>query len=179
MHLKRLRTIAAVLALIVAVWACLHQFRVDHVGPLAIACLIVVGVWWLRPSFKPVCLGLPVAAFLLLCMDAYILRHRMAVEMRAWSLLMDTEKIEDVLRSPSGGSTVYVVGSHWLDSSYRAYVSDGGLFPKSGRIRTTGSDARYADGVTAQWSGEVFAAAEKFLALRYNERSGLLETFSK
>ena len=169
--------LGAVFLGMVAAVACWMQFRTDHFGPLAVASLILVGVWWLRPSYKWFCLALPLATLALLCVDAFVLRHRVAVRLRVWSPL-GMESLEDTLPSPSGRTVVYIVGTHWLDSSYEAYISDGGLFPKRYYLATKSDDAFYPRDVSGQWKGDVFTAAEQFLALRYTESSGRLETFT-
>jgi hypothetical protein len=108
-----------------------------------------------------------------------MLRHRLAVKFRAWSLIWDDGLIHDVLLSPTGKTTVYVVGNHWLDSAYWVYISDGGLFPRQAILYTKSMDAYYPRDITASWTGTVFTAAEDFVTLRYDESTRQMESFMK
>lgn len=177
--MNRLKLIAAVLLLIAAAVVCFSQFGVDHLGPLAGAAVILVAARRIRPSFRWVCLALPLVTLALLVVDAFVLRHRVAVAVRIWTPLMGDGRIEDTFTSPSGRTTVYLSGDHWLDTCYSAYISDGGLFPRHGYIATNAENARYPRDLTAGWNGDVFTASEQFTALRYTESSRKLETFVK
>lgn len=177
--MKRLIPFASFLLIAAAVISCLLQFRCDHLGPLAVSVLLLAVVWFIRPAWRRCCLAIPIAAALLLVGDALVLRHRIAVEFRAWAPIMDITSVEDVIHSPSGQTTVYIVGAHWLDSAYWAYISDGGLFPRHSVLHTRGDDAYYPRDITATWSGSTFTAAEQFVTLRYDESARTLESFTQ
>jgi hypothetical protein len=155
------------------------QFRVGHLGPLAIATLLCGLVWRFRPSLRVATLFLASLFLTAFTIDCLLLRHRMAVELRAWSIIWDTESIDDIIPSPSGRTTVYIVGSHWLDSAYWAYISDGGLFPRHRILHTIGPDAYYPKDLKASWTGTVFTAAEGFVTLRYDESTRQIESFTR
>lgn len=165
--------------LILAAFAFFAQFRVDHFGPLAVAVMLCGLVWRLRPSLRFATLILASFSVAVFCFDCFLLRHRFAVELRAWSPVWDTESIDDIIQSPSGRTTVYIVGSHWLDSAYWAYISDGGLFPRREFLHTKGADAYYPRDLTATWTGSVFTAAEDFVTLRYDESTHQIESFTR
>ena len=175
------RFIAAIWAgvLFLTAVAFFTQFRVDHLGPFAIAALLCGLVWRYRPSLRVATLLLAGVFFTVFTTDCLWLRHRLAVELRAWSLIWDTERLDDIIPSPSGRTTVYIVGSHWLDSAYWAYISDGGLFPKHEFLHTKSADASYPRDLTASWTGSVFTAAEDFVTLRYNESTRQIESFTQ
>lgn len=122
---------------------------------------------------------LPVIAFALLLVDAFCLRHRCAVGMRAWNAVFDADIIEDQIESHSGKTTVYVVGSHWLDSSYRVYVSRGHLFPSVGWLETKSEDPAYPRDVMAKWRGPFFVGgeSENSLSVAYDERDDHFYTY--
>ena len=176
---KRLVALLWIGVLFLVVLALFTQFRVDHIGPFIVAAALFGLVWRFRPSLKFVTLilvGLGVAAF---AIDCFVLRHRIAVECRAWSLVWDTDSIDDIIPSPSGRTTIYIIGSHWLDSAYWAYISDGGLFPRRQFLHTKGADAYYPRDLSASWSGSVFTAAEQFVTLRYDESTRQTESFTR
>ena len=164
---------------LLAAFAFFNQFLVDHFGPSIAATLLCGLVWHSRPSLRIATLilvGFSVAVF---AMDCLLLRHRVAVELRTWSLLWDIENIDDIIQSPSGRTTVYIVDSDWLDSAYRAYISDGGLFPRQVFLYTKHADAYYPRDITASWTGSIFTAAEQFVTLRYDESTHQIESFTR
>lgn len=169
--MKRLRVPASILCLLASLNACMHQFSHSHLLPIGIAVSLLLPLRWLKPTWFKWSLVLPAVAFSLLLVDAYLLRHRYAVESRSWSI-MDADEIEDRLESPSGRTTVYVVGNHWLDSSYRVYVSHGHLFPSVGWLETESSDPVYPRDIIARWRGPFFVAGEgeDSLSVAYDER---------
>jgi hypothetical protein len=176
---KRLAALLWIGVLILLAVALLAQFAVDHFGPFIVAFSLCGLVWRFRPSLKIatfILIGLGVAFF---AIDCLVLRHRLAVEFRAWSLIWDTETIDDIIYSPSGRTTVYIVGSHWLDSAYWAYISDGGPFPRHEFLHTKGADANYPRDLSASWTGSVFTAAENFVTLRYDESTGQIQIFTR
>lgn len=155
------------------------QFHVDHFGPLAIAGLLCGVVWRFRPALRLATITLAGLALTTFAIDCLLLRHRLAVELRSWSLIWDTTSIHGVLPSPSGRATVYIVGSHWLDSAYWAYISDGGLFPRRALLHTKSADAYYPRDWNVSWTGSIFTAAENFVTLRYNESTRQIESFTR
>ncbi|MFT3992345.1 MAG: hypothetical protein QM680_13150 [Luteolibacter sp.] len=114
------------------------------------------------------CLG--IAAFIA---DFTVLRHRISLELRTWNPVWDVAEIVDILPSPSGRATAYIVGGGFLDSAYWAYISDGSMFPKHSYIETGVSDVSYPKDMSGSWSGSVFSIAK----LRYDEKSRILAPF--
>ena len=107
----------------------------------------------------------------LLVVDAFFLRHRLAVEWRSWTPFFDIAHISEVLVSPSGRTTVYLINSGFTDSSYSVYVSAGTFFPISGHLEPTSSDMQRAD-LDIGWSGSLFTAGHKLLSFAYSETDG-------
>jgi len=107
----------------------------------------------------------------LLVVDAFFLRHRLAVEWRSWTPFFDITHISEVLVSPSGRTTVYLINSGFTDSFYSVYVSAGTLFPISGYLEPTSSDMHRAD-LDIGWSGSLFTAGHKLLSFAYSETDG-------
>jgi hypothetical protein len=104
--------------------------------------------------------------------DAFLFQHRLAVAARAWSPVWDIDVIEDVLPSPSKHSTAYVVGSHWLDSSYRVYLSGHGIFPQLAYLETPATDPYYPRDLHAKWGGPWFTFGDSQASVIFDERDG-------
>lgn len=175
--MKRLLTVVCVLLILGAVIACFQQFRISHGGPLAAAMLFLAPVVYLRPSFRWFCMGLLFATTGLLAADAFLNRHQLAIELRTWSVF-SSQLIEDTLPSPSGRSTAYIVGDHWLDSFYQVYISDGHLFPKHAYLPASSTDPVYPRDMIVAWSNDVLTVTVTSPVLRYSESTGLLEILS-
>ena len=170
--MKRFVAALWVAGLLLAVLCCWAQFSFDNFVPFAAAGILLFIIWRYRPALKfatGMVAGLSLLAFLL---DCTVLHHRLAVESRSWSPVWDGEDVVDILRSPSGRSTAYIVGGGFPDSAYWAYVSDGGLFPKHCYIDTGPTDACYPKDFSAAWSGSVFAVA----GVHYDEATSQLTT---
>lgn len=169
----------ATLCILASFTACATQFTHNHFLPLIIAVALLPPIQWIRPKWFKWALMLPAAAFLILLVDAFFLRHRIAVHMTTWSAPFFSDRIEDCLVSPSGRTTVYVVGSHWNDSAYSVYVSHGHLFPSVGRIETEFPADAYPLDLIANWRGPFFVAgqSEQSLSVAYDERDGHFYTF--
>ena len=155
-----------------ALLCCIYQFSFDHLGPFALAAVLLSTVAHYRPALRWLCwivAGFSVTTFLL---DAAIFRHRLTMEWRCWSPVWDDSDIAVILPSPSRRSTAYIVEGGFLDSAYWAYISDGGLFPKHCHIDTGHVDAYYPRDFSADWSGSVFSVVR----VRYDEASRQLST---
>ena len=170
--MKRFTSFACGGCILLSAIACCYLFGIDHLLPFGVALLLLAPVWRWRPAWRQWSLLIPALALITLVTDAFCFRHRLALQFRTWSLFWDTESIDDIIRSPSGKTTAYIVGSHWLDSGYWAYLSDGHLFPRHAPIETTAADAFYPRDVQAGWDGPVFTAREQFISLAYDERDG-------
>jgi hypothetical protein len=157
----------------------LCQFTFDHLLPLALAFIAVAPVWGLKRSWGAWAIGVPVLMAGALLIDAFLFHHRLAVEARAWQVFWDIDELEDTLRSPSGRSVVYVVGSHWLDSGYRVYLSVGRLFPYQAYIETTASNPSYPRDIDATWNGPLFTAGDGLPSVAFDERTGKLYTYDE
>ena len=175
--MRRLKTFAGTCCILLSALLCLYQFKFDHLYPLALGCVALIPVWWLRPSWRRWALGAPFLFSGALLIDAFLFHHRFAVEARAWQLVWDIDEIEDTLTSPSGRTTAYIVGSHWLDSSYRVYLSGPRLFPYRANIETTATDPIYPRGITATWNGPLFTAGDNLISVAFDERAGKLFTY--
>lgn len=108
--------------------------------------------------------------------DALIFRHRLAVGIRIAAML-SIDRIEDTLNSPSGDTTLYIVGTHWLDlDSYKVYISSGRLIPLRAYIVTDAADPVYPRDITAEWNGPLFTAGDNLVSVAFDERNGRLYT---
>ena len=123
-----------------------------------------------RPERKAFCLAIGSIAFITFLVDAKVLHHRLAMKWRTWSPFWHDSHIVDILPSPSGCATAYIIAAGFQDIGYSALISDGALFPKHCLIKTGHSNASYPRDLSATWSGTVFTAAE----MRYDEATGLL-----
>ena len=170
--MKRLVTTLWIGCLLFAFVCCFAQFGFDHLGPFALASVLFGGMWRFRSGLRPACLVLASLTLTTFFLDVFVFRHRLAVECRSWSPVWDCEDIADILTSPSGRSTAYIVGGGFLDSAYWTYISDGGLFPKHCYIDTGPTDAYYPKDFSASWAGPVFTAA----SVTYDESTHQLIT---
>jgi hypothetical protein len=146
---------------------CALQFRADWIWPLLAAIMISAASFRLRPGLRistGVVLAVGITAFVA---DSTIFRHRMRLEARTWSPIWDCDEIVDILPSPSGRTTAYIVGGGFLDSAFWVYISDGSLFPKHSYIETGATDVAYPKDISGSWTGSVFSVAK----LRYDEAS--------
>lgn len=157
--LRRLTTLFCGLLLLAVLLACYRQFLYDHLFPLVAAALLSLVIVLLRPKLRWLCLTILVLTSATLGIDAFLLRHRFTVTIRTSDPLWNTERIEDVFPSPSGRTTAYLVGSHWIDSGYWVYLSEGGLFLKRIGIRTSGADDNYPRDFQVRWEGPALIAA--------------------
>ena len=171
--MKRFIAILWVSGLLLAASCCLAQFSFDQFGPFATAGVLFFIIWRYRPALRVaagIVAGVSLLAFVL---DCKFFRHRLAVESRSWALVFDFEDVVDILPSPSGRSTAYIVGGGLLDAAhYSAYVSDGGLFPKHCSIEIGSYDSYYPKDFSAAWSGSIFTVA----GVHYDEATSLLTT---
>ena len=110
--------------------------------------------WWVA--------GAPVLITALFLTDAFFLHHRIAVTMRTSAVFFDSKIIEGILPSPSGRSTAYIVGDHWLASFYGVYMSaPGSLFPRHEPI-SRAENLCYPRDIHAAWTGPFFTAGPAF-----------------
>jgi len=173
----KLRTGTAIGLVLVSTLFCLGQFTCDHLLPLVLSGVMLVFACWLKPAWRTWMVAVPSLLVMAWLADAFMWRHRLAVEARAWHPVWDTEEIEGILVSPSGRTTIYVVGSHWLDSSYSIYISSGRLFPRRAYLATEGDDASYEKDISASWNRELFTAGDAGVSLAVDERSGNIYTY--
>jgi len=177
--MRRLKTCAATCFILTSAVLCLYQFKSDHLLPFGLGCLALVPVWWLAPSWRLSAISVPTVLMAALLIDAFLFQHRLAVEARAWEPVWDIDEIEGILASPSGRSTAYVVGSHWLDSGYRVYLSARGVFPHQAYIETTARNAAYPRDIKAVWNGPLFTAGDNLLSVAFDERTGKVYTYDE
>lgn len=177
--MKDLKTFAALDLVFLSVIFCLLQFKVDHLLPLVLGFAAIAPVWWLKPSWGRWALCIPALFAMGLAVDAFFFRHRLAVEARTWFPILDTAEGVDVLTSPTGRSTVYVVSDGFVDSSYSIYLSTRRLFPRRAYIETTSSDASYPRDISASWNGPLFTAGDGLVSVAFDERSGKLYTYGE
>ena len=165
--MRAIKTIGAILCLLAVLIAVFYQFRMSSLLPLVLASLLIVPIRWLRPSWFRAAWIIPICGFLLLVVDAYTLRHRIAVEARVWWPVWGSH-VEETFVSPSGRTTVYLVGFHWLDSSYCVFVSEGGLFPLLGDVYPTSQDV-FRRNLTVGWRGTLFVIGDRLISYAYSE----------
>jgi hypothetical protein len=166
--MRAIKTIGSVICLVAAVVALVYQFKMSSILPLIFASLFIAPIRWMRPIWFRAAWIIPVGGFLLLLVDAYVFRHRIAVEARAWGPVFDPTEIADTFVSPSGQTTVYLLRSSFVDSSYSVCVSAGGLFPLSGYVVSTSEDVFRRD-LTAGWHGTLFSIGHRLLSYAYSE----------
>lgn len=111
--------------------------------------------------------ALLLAAFL---SDAFIFRHRLAVEARTWQPILDGCNISEIRVSPSGRTTAYIVSDSWLDTFVSVYLSEGGLFPKYARIAVNPRNLKIG------WDGPLFTGGDGVVSVGFDERDGRLYT---
>jgi hypothetical protein len=170
LRMKRFVALLWIGCVILGAFFCIVQFGTDHFGPFAIAACIFGVVWHYRSALRASCCIIGAVAVSAFLMDAFVLRHRLSIELRSWSPVFDCEDIVDTLRSPSGRSTAYIVGGGFLDSAYWVYISDGGFFPKHTYINMDSTDAHYPKDFTASWTTSVFSV----VGVSYDESTGQL-----
>lgn len=166
--MRAFKTIGSVICLMAAFVAVVYQFKMSSILPLIFASLFIVPIRWVRPGWFRAAWIVPVGGFLLLLVDAYALRHRIAVEARAWQPVWDMTDISETFVSPSGQTTVYLLSSSWLDSSYAVCVSTGGLFPLSGYVVPSHEDTPRRD-LTVGWHGTLFSIGDHLISYAYSE----------
>lgn len=163
--------------LILSAVLCLAQFKSDSIMRLTLGFVAVLPVWWLSPSWRVGMLSIPILLSGVFLADAFMFRHRLAVEARNLPTFLDISVMEDIITSPSGRTTAYIVGNHWLDSSYCVYLSAGGLFPRTVVVQPISSGAAYPKDIKAVWSGPLFTIGEGQILAAYDERNGKLYTY--
>ena len=166
--MRAINIIASVLCLLAALTTLVWQFKLSTIVPLILACLFILPIRWMRPKWFRAALMIPLGGLLLLLVDAYAFRHRIAVEARAWQPVWDIMEISDTFVSPSGQTTVYLLNSSWLDSSYSVCVSAGGLFPLSGHIVSPHGDTLRSE-LMAGWHGTLFMIGDQLISYAYSE----------
>lgn len=166
--LRAIKTGGSVLCLLAAAIALIYQFKISNLWPLLFVGLFVTPIRWLSPGWFRAAWIIPLGGFSLLLLDAYAGRHWVAVEARAWSPIWDTPRIARILVSPSGKTTVYVLQHSWLDTSCSVWVSDGGLFPRSGYIEYTGKNDEEQE-LVAGWHGSLFLVGHRLISYAYDE----------
>ena len=175
--MKTLKILGSTLCLLAALVALIYQFQVSHLLPLLLASLFILPIRWLRPGWFRAAWILPIGGFLLLLVDAYALRHRIAVEVRAKVPLFVIARIAGTYVSPSGQTTVYLLESGFLDTFYSVRVSAGGLFPQSGYIPTQVDTPRRD--LIAEWRGPLFVAGDRLISYAYSETEHRAYTYDE
>ncbi|TLD72062.1 hypothetical protein FEM03_04875 [Phragmitibacter flavus] len=175
--MRIIKLLAAIFCLLISVSAAARQFKTDHIAPLVFSALALIPLLFIRPQwFRLSCL-IPLIGVGLILIDAYVLRHRIAVEYRCWNPLWDITSIREIISSPSGDTTVYLINSSFTDSSYWIYLSTGGLFPKHGYLTHTSSDM-YRRNLVIGWKDQWFYIGERLISFAYNEVSNEVLSYS-
>lgn len=172
---NRSNGVGSALLILLAIVACMFQFKVSSLIPLAVATGLFGLASLASPLTRKISAGLFLGSLLLLWMDVSVLHHRIAVWCRVSLRILDHSVIEQVLPSPSGQTVVYLVGEHWLDSRYKVFVSDGGLFPKMASVPAAKNSESERHKTTALWTGNIFQAVADGGALRYSEENRVFE----
>jgi hypothetical protein len=165
--MRAIKTIGALFCFLAVLIAVFYQFKMSSLWPLVLASLFIIPIRWLRPSWFRAAWIIPVCGFLILLIDAFALRHQIAVQARVWQPAWASH-IDEVFTSPSGRTTVYLVGFHWLDSSYCVYVSEGGLFPLLGTVHPTSQDV-FRRNLTVGWHKTLFVIGDRLISYAYSE----------
>jgi hypothetical protein len=171
-EMKRFVASLWIAVLSIAAFCCFCQFSFDSLWPFTVATVLFATICHFRPSLRRASVALSVVALVAFTLDVTLLRHRLAIECRTWNPIWDGEDIADVLRSPSGRSTAYIVVGGFLDSANRTYISDRILFPKHCSIEADSTDSSYPKDFSASWEGAVFTVA----SVTYDETTGQLST---
>ena len=174
--MKRLTSLACTALVLFSAAACLFQFKGDDLVPLALGCLSLFPVWWLRPAWRPWTPIIPLLCFAVLLVDAFALRHRLTMQAKIWNPIWQIGVIQEVYVSPSGRTTVYLVGQHWLDSSYSLYLSAGSLFPRRIDVGSDEPNLRYQD-LVGSWKGPFFTFGAGRIWAAFDERNGSLYSY--
>jgi hypothetical protein len=164
-------TPACLLCLSLSALACAAQFKTDHLLPLAIGFACALPIWKWRPSWRWVACLVPGLFSTVFLFDAFVFHHRLAVECRVRVEIFNSSSIEDILPSPSGDTTIYMVEDHWIERSYRIYISAHTLFPRCEMILTSLPDLAYPRDIRVDWKGPVFVAGDSLVTLAYDERN--------
>lgn len=164
---------------VAAIVTTLRVFTENSLWPLFQSMVFLIPLWFLGRNLSKKVVVIPLLGFVLLLIDSQILNHRVSVTARTLVFFgFDTIQISDVLRSPSGSSTAYIVSSSWLDTLHRVYISDGDLFPQSSMIKTHGEDVYYGEGLKAFWEGELLVVKEgAFTSISYSEETKRLQSY--
>ena len=176
--MRTIKTIGSVICLVAALVAVIYQFKMSSFMPLILASLFLVPIRWLRPSWFKAAWIVPVGGFLLLVVDAYALRHRIAVEARVWHPVWDITYVSETFVSPSGQTTVYLLTSSWLDLSYSVCVSAGGLFPLEGYVFSSRTETPRRDLIVG-WHGTLFSIGDKLISYAYSETDQRAYTYDE
>lgn len=166
--MRAIKIIGSVICLLAALVAFVYQFKLSSIVPTILACAFIAPIRWMRPGWFRAAWIIPLGGFLLLLVDAYAFRHRIAVEARAWQPVWDITDISEIFVSPSGQTTVYLLNSSWLDSFYSVCVSEGGLFPLSSYVVPTDEDTARRD-LTVGWHGTLFSIGDHLISYAYSE----------
>lgn len=176
--MRAIKTIGSVICLVAALVAVFNQFKMSSLLLLILASMFLVPVRWLRPSWFKAAWIVPAGGFLLLVVDAYALRHRLAVEARAWHPVWDITYVSDTFVSPSGQTTVYLLTSSWLDSFHTVCIPAGGLFPLEGYVHTSQGDTPRRD-LIAGWHGTLFSIGDELISYAYSEADQRAYTYDE
>jgi hypothetical protein len=166
--MQRLKFVISCLCIVAAVVSAQRVFSASTLLPIFWSLCYLAPLVWLRRSWLRWALIIPITTVSLLVVDSYFLRHRLAVEWRTWSPFFDITHISEVLVSPSGRTTVYLINSGFTDSSYSVYVSSGSLFPIFAYL-VPASQNMIRGELDIGWNGSVFTAGHKLLSFAYSE----------
>ena len=176
--MRAIKTIGSVICLLAALVAVVYQFKLSSIVPTILACSFIAPIRWMRPAWFRAAWIIPLGGFLLLLVDAYAFRHRIAVEARAWQPVWDITDISETFVSPSGQTTVYLLRDSWLDSSYSVCVSAGGLFPLSGYVVPSREDTPRRDLIVG-WHGTLFSIGDHLISYAYSETEHRAYTYDE
>jgi hypothetical protein len=175
--MRAIKTIGTFLCLLAVLIAVVNQFKMSSLLPFVLASLFIIPIRWLRPSWFRAVWLIPICGFLLLVVDAYMLRHRIAVEARVWRPFWSGD-VEEIFVSPSGRTTVYLVGFDGADTSYGVYVSERGLFPLFGSVHPNSQDV-FRRNLTVGWRGTLFVVGDGLISYAYSEADQRAYTYDE
>ena len=166
--MRAIKTTGACLCLLAGLIAVFEQFKVSSLWPLVFAALCIMPIRWLRPGWFRAAWIIPICGFLLLMVDAYALRHRIAVQARVWYPVWGGHVAETFV-SPSGRTSVYLVALDGAECwSYCVYVSESGWFPLFGEVHSNSPEIHRRN-LTMGWRGTWFAIGDGLISYAYSE----------
>jgi hypothetical protein len=157
------------LILISAVFA-FWQFGSFDWVPLAFSCATLLPLALIQRGLFRRCLLIPALSLAAVSFDAFAFKHRYAVHSYATvHSLWDMDPDPEILRSPSGKTTAYVLSGGFLDAFDTVCISDGRLLPLNHGLEFR--EGTSSMDIITRWEGPVFFGGNKLVSFAYDERT--------